>query len=435
MTGSKISDIRAREILDSKGIPMVEVDVLTSNGSLGRGSSPCGVSVGSHEAVVLRDGDERYQGLGVQKAIKHVTDIIFPALRGADVSQQHTIDNIVIELDGTPDKSKLGANAIYSVSIAVARAAANSLGIPLYQHLNDAETYTMPVPIFNMVNGGTYGDHIIDFQEFLLLPTGAGSYPDALRMGAEIFYRLEGIIAKRYGRQRLQIGKGAGWAAPVNDPAQIFEVLLEAASIAGYRDEVKVGLDCAASQLHDKAEGCYRVKGSRVNRGDLIERLTELAEAYPLCLIEDPLDEDDFEGHASLTERLNILITGDDLFVTNLDRLKKGMALKAANSIVIKPNMVGTISEALQTAAYAETHNYRIIPGGRSGGCVDDPIPDIAVAAGAPLVKFGAPRAGEKINKYNRLLQIQDELGKAAVFPGFTNLPAQEGKDNAQNSL
>jgi enolase len=423
VTGSKITDIRAREIIDSKGIPMVEVDVLTSDGSLGRGSSPCGVSVGSHEAVVLRDGDERYQGLGVQKAIKHVTDIILPALRDADVCRQHTIDNIMIELDGTPDKSKLGTNAVYSVSIAVARAAANSLGIPLYRHLNDTETYTMPVPVFNMVNGGTYGDYIIDFQEFLLLPTGAGSYPEALRMGAEIFYRLEGIIARRYGRQRLQIGKGAGWAAPVNDPAQIFEILLEAASMAGYRDEVKVGLDCAASHFYDQSQGCYRIKGSHVNREDLIERLTELAEAYPLCLIEDPLDEDDFEGHASLTERLNILIAGDDLFVTNLDRLKKGMALKAANAVVIKPNMVGTISEALQAATYAETHNYRIIPGGRSGGCVDDPIPDFAVAAGARLVKFGALRAGEKINKYNRLLQIQDELGKAAVFPGFTNLP------------
>jgi len=428
LSGSKITDIRAREIIDSKGIPMVEVDVLTSDGSLGRGSSPCGVSVGSHEAVVLRDGDERYQGLGVQKAIRNVRDIILPALRGVDVSRQRAIDSIMIELDGTPDKSRLGANAVYSVSIAVARAAASSMGIPLYRHLRDAETYTMPVPIFNMVNGGVYGDRRIDFQEFLLLPTGADSYPEALRMGVEIFGRLEPIIVKHYGRRRLQIGKGAGWAAPVDDPARIFEILLEAASMAGYHDKVKVGLDCAASHFYDRAGDCYRVLEDCVNREELIERLAGLAEAYPVCLIEDPLHEDDFEGHAWLTDRLPILIAGDDLFVTNLERLKKGIALKAANAIVIKPNMVGTISEALQTATYAETHNYRIIPGGRSGGCVDDPVPDLAVAAGARLVKFGAPRSGERTNKYNRLLQIQDELGKSAVFSAFTGLTVRGKK-------
>lgn len=435
MHGPKIEAIRAREILDSKGIPMVEVDVLTSGGYFGRGSSPCGVSVGSHEAFVLRDGDERYQGLGVRKAAKHVTDVIFPVLRGEDVRQQRTIDSIMIELDGTSDKSRLGANAIYSVSIAVARAAANSLGIPLYRYLNDAGTYTLPFPVFNMINGGTYGDMTIDFQEFLLVPSGAASYPDALRMGAEIFYRVGEVIAGRYGNHRLQIGKGAGWAAPVNEPARIFEILLEAADAAGYADDVKVGLDCAASQLYDQANDCYRIKGSSLRRRELVELLVDLAVAYPFCLIEDPVDEDDFEGHALLTERLDILISGDDLFVTNINRLRKGVELGAANAIVIKPNMVGTISEAMETAAYARGHGYLIIPGGRAGGSVDDPIPDIAVAAGAPLVKFGAPRAGEKINKYNRLLQIQDDLGESAYFLGFESLLHRGEKDHAEKSV
>ena len=435
MTGSKIIDIKAREILDSKGIPMVEADVLTSDGFLGRGSSPCGISVGSHEAVVIRDGGQRYQGLGVQKALKNVTDVILPSLRGEDVCQQQRLDKMMIELDGTSDKSNLGANAIYSVSIAVARAAAASRGIPLYRHLNDCETYSLPLPVFNMINGGTYGDLKIDFQEFLLLPAGAASYPDALRMGAEVFYQLDKVIVKRYGRRCLQIGKGAGWAAPTNEPADILELLLEAARMAGYADEVKVGIDCAASHFFDRAGGCYRFKGERLQPGALIALLERLASAYPICLFEDPVNEEDFEGHAMLTRNGEILIAGDDLFVTNVARLKKGVQMGAANAIVIKPNMVGTISEALETVEYAKANGYWIIPGGRAGGSVDDPVTDLAVAASAPLVKFGAPRAGEKINKYNRLLQIQDDLGKGAHFPDFVNLLGQGGKAYAQKSV
>jgi enolase len=329
----------------------------------------------------------------------------------------------------------LGANAICSVSIAVARAAAACRGIPLYRHLNDCETYSLPLPVFNMINGGTYGDRKIDFQEFLLLPAGAASYPDALRMGAEVFYQLDKVIVKRYGTHGLQIGKGAGWAAPINEPAKVLELLLEAARIAGYADDVKVGIDCAASHFFDRAEGFYRFKEERLPRRALIEVLKQLAEAYPLCLIEDPLNEDDFEGHAMITRNGGILIAGDDLFVTNVDRLKKGVQMGAANAIVIKPNMVGTLSEALETVAYAKAHGYWIIPGGRAGGSVDDPITDLAVAVGAPLVKFGAPRAGEKINKYNRLLQIQDDLGTAAHFPDFVSLLHQGGKGYAQKGV
>jgi len=435
MSGPKISDIKAREILDSKGVPMVEVDVLASDGSVGRGSSPCGVSVGSHEAFVIRDGGQRYQGLGVRQAVKNVMDVILPALRGEDVCRQQRLDQLMIELDGTSDKSKLGANAICSVSIAAARAAAACLGIPLYRHLNDCAAYSLPLPVFNMLNGGTYGERTIDFQEFLLLPAGAGSYPDALRMGVEVFYQLDKVIVKRYGRRGLQIGKGAGWAAPVNEPAEILELLLEAARLAGYGDDVKVGIDCAASHFFDRAAGCYCCQEARLPRSALIAVLKKLADAYPLCLIEDPLNEDDFEGHAMLTRQGGILIAGDDLFVTSVARLKKGVQLGAANAVVIKPNMVGTISEALETVEFAKAHGYWIIPGGRAGGSVDDPVTDLAVAAGAPLVKFGAPRAGEKINKYNRLLQIQDELGAAAHFPDFVSLLRRGGKGDDQRGV
>jgi len=433
MSCPKIKDIKAREILDSKGIPTLEVDVLTSDGHLGRGAAPTGISVGSHEAVVLRDGEPRFQGLGVQRALRNVVDVILPALRNRNVCQQHAIDSILIELDGTPDKSRLGANAIYSVSIAVARAAANSLGVPLYRYLNDSEKYTLPVPVFNMINGGRYGDREVDFQEFLLLPTGASSYPEALRMGVEIFYQVDKVIVRRYGGSSLEIGRSAGWAAPINKPAEILEILLESAEAAGYADGIKVGLDCAASHFYDQARARYRFKGGYVKRQELIDFLMSLANSSPLCLIADPINEDAFEGPAMLTTQLDhVLIAGDDLFVTNLDRLRKGVELGAANAIVLKPNMVGTISEALEVASYARAQGYQIIPAGRAGGTVDDPIPDIAVAIGAQLAKFGAPRAGEKVNKYNRLLQIHDELVDSASFPDINRLLTKRGGRRCQ---
>ncbi|MEA1997390.1 MAG: phosphopyruvate hydratase [Gemmatimonadota bacterium] len=420
-----ISEITAREILDSKGRPMLEVDVLASDGSTGRGSSPCGTSVGRHEAVILRDGDRRFGGLGVRKAMKNVSEIIFPALRGKNILQQQKLDTIMIELDATTDKSRLGANSIYSVSIAAARAAANSLGLPLYQYLAETEKYILPIPVFNMINGGTYGDRKVEIQEFLLVPTAAETFSEALRMSVEVFGKLEGIIAKRYGRGSLQLGCGAGYAAPVNEPAECLETLLDAVEAAGYTDKFRVGLDCAASQFYDRESRYYMFRGKKTSRDEMIEFLVELADSYPVCMIEDPLDEDDFEGHASILERLDILISGDDLLVTNIERVKKSVAMKAANAIVIKPNMVGTITEALETAAYAKENGYCLVPGGRGGGSVDDPIPDIAVALGAPMVKFGAPRAGEKVNKYNRLFQITDEIGKAARFSRFEDIEAK----------
>lgn len=417
-----ISSIKAREILDSKGRPAVEVDVWTTAGSMGRGSSPCGTSVGRHEAFVLRDGGKRFGGLGVQQAVKNVREKIAPALLGKIVTEQAGLDDLLMELDGTPDKSHLGANAIYSVSVAVARAAAHSMGLPLYRYLGGAAAQVLPIPIFNMINGGLYSDRNIEFQEFLLIPSGASSYAEALRMGVEVFYQLKAVIQKRYGRKCLQIGHSAGYAAPVSEPAEIFDILLDAVKEAGYGGLFKLGLDCAASHFYNRTERCYTFKGRKIGREEIIQFLHSLTRSHPLFMIEDPLEEDDFQGFAEITRRLSLLIVGDDLFVTNLERLKEGIRRGAANAMVLKPNMVGTISEALETARCAKQHGYCLIPSSRAGGAVDDPIPDVAVAIGAPLIKCGAPRSGERTAYHNGLLRIEEELGESAGFSSLETL-------------
>jgi len=411
--------MKAREILDSKGRPMVEVDVWTDDGSMGRGSSPCGTSVGKHEAFVLRDGGNRYGGLGVQQAVRNVQEVIYPALKGKSVLDQRAIDTLMMELDGTPNKSRLGGNTIYSVSIAVARAAANLKKIPLYLHLGKGEGPTLPIPMFNMINGGLYGDRKVEFQEFILVPTRAGKFSEALRMGVEVFSALGEIIKRRYGQKGLQIGSSAGYAAPTAEPAEILEVLLEATQAAGYAGMFRLGLDCAASHFYNPENKRYDFKGQQCCRGEIIHLLEGLAKSYSLFMIEDPLEEDDFEGYVEITRRLDTLIVGDDLFVTNIERLKKGIISGAAKGMVLKPNMVGTLSEAMDAAYYAKEHGYRVVASGRAGGSIDDPIPEIAVAWSAPLVKFGAPRTGERVEKQNGLLRIEEELGEQARFSGL----------------
>jgi len=426
MDDVKISAMKAREVLDSKARPMVEVDVWTTDGSMGRGASPCGTSVGRHEAFVLRDDGPRYGGLGVRKAMAHVNEVIAPALFGRSVFDQAGIDQIMIDLDGTPDKSRLGANAIYSVSIAVARAAANSLRLPLFRYLGGKKEYRLPVPMFNMINGKGASETRSEFQEYLLIPTTAEIYSEALRMGVEIFSRLGDTIKRRYGKASLQIGISAGYAAPVNEPGELLETLLEAAKEAGYEGKCRVGLDCAASDFYDRKDGRYLFRGKKIDRDELIQVLEDLAQRYPLFLIEDPLEEDDFRGFAEITKRLDLLIIGDDLFVTNVERLKKGIDMGSANGMILKPNMVGTLTEAIGTAEYANKHGYRVVGSGRAGAGPDDPIPEIAVALGAPLVKFGAPRTGERISKQNCMLRIEEELGQSGHFAGndlFKNRP------------
>lgn len=413
---SKIIAIKAREILDSKARPMVEVDVFTSNGSMGRGSSPCGTSVGTHEAFVLRNGGKRFGGLGVQKAVKNVNEVIFPAIKGISVLEQRLIDNIMIQLDGTPNKSRLGANAIYSVSIAVARAAANFLHLPLYRYLGGEKANILPVPMFNMINGGVYADRNMEFQEFLFIPTGIKKYSEALRMGVEVFYEVGRIIKKRYGQKSLSLGHSGGYAVPVNEPGKILEILIVAGETAGYKGKFKVGLDCAATHFFDKKNGYYYFKNKKMGRDEIIQFLEELIKSYPIAIIEDPLDEDDFEGFAEMTKRFPILILGDDLFASNIERLKKGITIGAANGIILKPNMVGTLSEALDTAHYAIEHGYYVVPSGRAGGG-EDPIPEIAVSLNAQIVKFGVPQTGERVAKHNCLLRIEEELGESYHFP------------------
>ncbi len=418
MGDTKVSAIKAREILDSKARPMIEVDVWTTDGAMGRGASPCGTSVGSYEAFVLRDGGSRYGGLGVQKAVRHVKEAITPALLGKSVCDQRGIDQLMIDLDGTLDKSRLGANTIYSVSIAVARAAANSLRLPLFRYLGGREDYLLPMPMFNMINGKGASEIRSEFQEFLLIPVMAKTYSEALRMGVEIFSKLGDIIKNHYGQRSLQIGTSAGYVAPTNEPAEILETLLEASKEAGYEEMCKVGLDCAASDFYDRKRGHYLFQGKWTSRDELIRVFEDLSQSYPLFIIEDPLDEDDFEGFAEITKRLNLLIIGDDLFVTNRERLKKGIDLGSANGMILKPNMVGTLTEAMDTAHYAMKHGYQVVASGRAGGGTDDPIPDIAVALDVPLVKFGAPRSGERIGKQNCLLRIEEYLGESARFAG-----------------
>ncbi len=415
---SKISAIKAREILDSKARPMVEVDVWTTDGAMGRGASPCGTSVGSHEAFVLRDGGPRYAGLGVLKAVRNVREVIAPALVGKSVFDQQEIDRLMIDLDGTPDKSRLGANAIYSVSIAAARAAAFSAGLPLFRYLGGEKDYLLPVPMFNMINGKSVAETLSEFQEFLFIPAMAETYSEALRIGVEVFAKLGDVIKEKYGKSALRVGASAGYAAPAGEPAEVLETLLEAAEKAGYGRGCKVGLDCAASDFYDRKIGRYSFQGKTIARHELIEILERLARSFPLFLIEDPLEEDDFEGFAEITRRLNLLIVGDDLFVTNRERLKRGMDLGAANGMILKPNMVGTLTEAIETAHLAKGHGYRLVGSGRAGGGTDDPIPDIAVSLDVPLVKFGVPRSGERISKQNCLLRIEEELGSSGHFAG-----------------
>ncbi len=425
-----IADIKAREILDSKARPLVEVDIITSDGVLGRGSSPCGTSVGSHEAVVLRDGGERYGGLGVRKAVGNVLEVIAPALKGRSVTDQKAIDALLIELDGTANKSHLGANAVYSVSIAAARAAAAALRVPLYRYLGGADACLLPMPMFNMINGGKFAGIELEIQEFHLIPASARCYSEALRIGVEVFAALGATIKRRYGQDRLYAGSSSGYGVPANDPREVLDLLLAAAEVAGYGGQCRLGLDCASTEFYQPASGKYRLSGRDLTRAEMIALLDELAREYDLFMIEDPLHEDDFEGFAEITRRIPAVIVGDDLLVSNLERLKQAVAMGAANAMILKPNMIGTISEAVEAARFAQAHGYKVIGSGRAGGTIDDPITDIAVAVGAPLVKFGAPRSGERLGKQNCMLRYEEELGPAARFAApevFVRPPAPVG--------
>ena len=417
-----ITDIYAREILDSRGNPTIEVEVLAGENAWGRASVPSGASTGQFEAVELRDGAERYRGLGVETAVEHVNNIIAPALIGMDVFEQTEIDRQMIRLDGTPNKSHLGANAILGVSMAVARAAADALEIPLYRYFGGVAAGKMPVPMMNILNGGKHADNTVDFQEFMIMPVGACCFREGLRMGAEIYHTLKGILKEK--GMSTGVGDEGGFAPDLPDAKAVLHIIVEAIQKAGYRpgQDVAIALDVAATELYDKSEKRYifegegKMSGSTVVRSvfDMIEYYKELIQEFPIISIEDPLDEEDWEGWEMITNCLGkkVQLVGDDLFVTNKERLQKGIDRKAANAILVKVNQIGTLSEAFDAIQLAKEAGYGTIISHRSGETEDSIIADIAVAFQSGQIKTGAPCRSERVAKYNQLLRIEEQLGK-----------------------
>ena len=418
MRGVHIDAIRAREIIDCRSFPTVQVDVWCDGGLMGRADVPAGRSTGSHEAHELRDGDEdRYRGLGVQKAVANVNDVIGPALMGRDVRDQRKIDIAMIEMDGTPNKKRLGANAILGVSLAVARAAANACGISLYRYLNP-NGHVLPVPFMNLLNGGKLTFNYLEIQEFIMIPVGAGSFRDALQMTTAVNLVLRDLVVEKYGILAVNTGDEGGYATPMRGAYEPLEFLSKAVERAGYADDVVYAMDCASTHWYDRKKRVYELDGKTYDRDALIGLYKELKEKFPIVSLEDPLDEEDFEGYAQITRELDIQIIGDDLFVTNVERLRQGVEKGAANALLFKVNQVGTLSEALDAAEFAYRHHYGVQVSERSGETEDPLIADLVVALNSGQIKTGAPVRGERTAKYNRLLQIEEELETAAQYAG-----------------
>jgi enolase len=421
---SAISSIRAREILDSRGNPTLEADVTLAGGARGRAAVPSGASTGAHEAVELRDGDPgRYGGKGVLRAVAHVNGEIAESLAGADASDQSEVDRRLIELGGTPNKARLGANALLSVSMAAARAAAAERGVPLYVHLGSDEVRTLPVPMMNILNGGAHADNSVDIQEFMVVPVGAKTFAEGLRAGAEVFHVLKRRLSA--GGYSTSVGDEGGVAPDLGSNAEAIDVILAAIDAAGYRpgEDVALALDSAATELFDRESGLYVFAGSGEGArtsAELVEMYEDWIDRYPIVSIEDGLDEDDWDGWRLLTERLGdrVQLVGDDVFVTNVARLRRGIENGIANSILIKLNQIGTVSETLETIATAKGAGYRTVISHRSGETEDTFIADLAVATEAGQIKTGSACRSERVAKYNRLLRIEEELGGAARYPG-----------------
>ena len=422
MSDLSISRITAREVLDCRGLPTVQVDVTLVNGMVGTADVPAGRSTGSYEARELRDGGERFGGFGVRGAAANVVDRIAPALRGHSVADQRALDAELIALDGTADKSALGANAIVGVSLAAARAAAGALRVPLYRYLNPI-AHILPAPLFNLINGGRHASNDLDFQEFIVIPRQADSMLHALQIGTEVNLELAQVLLARCGKSALNTGDEGGFAPPLTSPEEALECLHEAVARAGHADSVVYGLDCAATHLYDAQTQRYTVAGESLDRDALIALYSRLIDTYGIVTIEDPLHEDDFEGFAEITAASGVQIIGDDLFVTNCERLERGMAIGAANSLLWKFNQIGTLTEALDAAESAHRGGYTVVVSERSGETEDAIIADLAVALHAGQIKTGAPVRGERTAKYNRLLRIEEELGSTAVY-GDGRLPA-----------
>ena len=425
MCYSAIEKVYARQIIDSRGNPTVEAEVTLSDGTVARGAAPSGASTGEFEALELRDGDKsRYGGKGVMKAVANVNDIIAPALIGADAADIYAVDKIMLDLDGTKDKSKLGANAILAVSIAASRAAASSLGLPLYKFLGGVQGTSLPVPMMNILNGGAHATNTVDTQEFMIMPVGAPTFSEALRWCTEVFHALAKILKDR--GLATSVGDEGGFAPNLSSDEETIETILEAVKLAGYEPgkDFMIAMDAASSEWKsDKGKGFYHQpkSGRDFTTDELIDHWEALVDKYPIISIEDALDEEDWDGWKRLTERLGkkVQLVGDDLFVTNTERLEKGIENGCANSILIKLNQIGTVSETLEAIKMAHKAGYTAVSSHRSGETEDTTIADLAVALNTCQIKTGAPSRSERVAKYNQLLRIEEELGCAAQYPGM----------------
>ena len=409
----QIVDIHAREILDSRGNPTVEVEVTLASGFVGRAAVPSGASTGENEALELRDGGSRFHGKGVLRACASVTEMIAPKLLGGDVREQARIDSLMIELDGTSNKSRLGGNAILGVSLACAKAAAEAEGLQLYEHVGGGSL--LPIPFFNVSNGGQHAGNDLDFQEFMIAPVGAKTFWEALTMGSEVYHELKAQLMSTYGRSAINVGDEGGFAPPIKRPEKALETIEGAVEEMGYGGSVSLAMDVAASSFHGPDGYC--VEGVNLTREDLIERYGEMISVYPIISIEDPLEEEDYEGFALATRELGIQILGDDLFVTNTSRLRRGIEMGAANALLWKVNQVGTLTEAIEAAETARGSGYAVMASHRSGETEDTFVADLVVGLGFGQIKSGAPARGERTAKYNRLLRIEERLGEKARYP------------------
>jgi enolase len=421
---SRIIDVRAREILDSRGNPTVEVDVLTEDGSLGRAAVPSGASTGKFEAVELRDNDKkRYLGKGVLNACMHVDDDIHEELIGMDVFEQREIDNVLLELDGTDNKSKLGANAILGVSLAVAKAAAISCGLPLYRYIGGTNACTLPVPMMNILNGGAHADNSIDFQEFMIMPVGGEFFSESLQMGVEIFHHLKAVLKK--AGYSTNVGDEGGFAPNIKSNEEAIELVIKAIETAGYKPgkDVFIAMDAAASEFYDAKKKSYIFKksdGRALSGDDMVAYWSKWINDYPICSIEDGLAEDDWTHWTKLTKAIGskVQLVGDDLFVTNTKRLAKGIEVGAANSILIKVNQIGTLTETIDAVQLARQNGYTSVMSHRSGETEDTTIADLAVALNTGQIKTGSASRTDRIAKYNQLLRIEEDLMDSSLFPG-----------------
>ena len=421
---SEIIDIRSRQILDSRGNPTVEVEVLIKSGFTGRAAVPSGASTGVHEAVELRDGDKsRFLGKGVLRACTNVEEIISEELLGIDVFEQRYIDNIMLELDGTPNKSKLGANAILGVSLAVAKAAAMAAGQPLYRYLGGVNAHVLPVPMMNILNGGSHADNSIDFQEFMVMPLGADTFSEGLRMGVEIFHSLKSVLKKK--GYSTNVGDEGGFAPNIKSNDEAIEIVLKAIENAGYRpgEDAFIALDPAASEFYLPEEKVYhfhKSTGDKLTSSEMVGYWKNWCDKYPIFSIEDGLAEDDWTGFKEMTKILGdkVQIVGDDLFVTNTERLQRGIDENAANSILIKVNQIGSLSETIDAVNLATRNAFTSVISHRSGETEDTTIADIAVALNAGQIKTGSASRSDRVAKYNQLLRIEEQLGDSAIYPG-----------------